>query len=140
MKQILTILLLMISIPAIQAMVFETTSYSIKVEHNCPENCVSCDQLQFSVTNKIDKSSFEIKGKTNHSTGVDGCPSQFWGYSFKTTGGDNFFITNQDKLVVTDSKGQEILSESGKWKPQRRDSGSANGSATPTITKPTPKW
>ena len=117
MKYISFILIfLVISASAAFIDVFETKSYSIKMEHSCPEGCVSCDQLQFSVTNKINKSIFKIKGKTNHSTGADGCPSQFWGYCFKTKSGDEFFISNRDKLIITDSKGKEILSESGKWK------------------------
>ena len=117
MKCLATILTLTMILTSIAgAAVFESKTYSIKIEHNCPEGCVSCGKIDLSITNKRMKRTLEVAGKTEHSTSKDGSPGQFWGYSCTTKSGMHFFIHGNGNLEITDPKDKLILSELGKWK------------------------
>lgn len=93
-----------------------TPSYEIVVEWKCGEGYVSCDNIEFSVTNKIDGSTNTYIGKSNHSVCADGVtPCKFQGYEFNI-GKANYSLYMRGHIEVVNNKNEVVLSEKGEWR------------------------
>jgi hypothetical protein len=114
MKYLSTILLCLISFIA-SAESLITPSYEIVVEWKCGEGYVSCDNIDFKVTNKVDGSINTYIGKSNHSVCADGVtPCKFQGYEFNV-GELNYSLYMRGLIEVVKNNNEVVLSEKGEW-------------------------
>ena len=91
-----------------------TSMYTIRIEWNCPEGYITCDNIAFKVQGHKEKEFKECKGATKHSIGADGVtPSRFLGYYFEDISGFKYNISDDGILEVKDSSGKIILLEEG---------------------------
>lgn len=92
-----------------------TPSYEIEVAWNCGEGYVSCENIEFKVTNLISLKVETFIGRSNHSICADGVtPCKFQGYEFNS-GELRFSLFNRGLLEITKSPTESILNEEGKW-------------------------
>ena len=93
-----------------------TSTYTIRIEWNCPEGYVTCDNITFKVQGNKEKGFKECKGTTKHSIGTDGVtPSRFLGYYFEDILGFKYNLSVDGILEVKDSSGKVILLEEGQF-------------------------
>jgi len=90
-------------------------NFTIKVERQCSEGEVTCNDVKFIMSLPgIDKSSV-ITGKMVHSKCADGTtPCGMQGYKFYS-GGGTYFLNNSGFVTITDKEGNILLAEQGKW-------------------------
>ncbi len=92
-----------------------TDNFIIKIERGCEEGDVTCDKMRFIYSPVDSKKKQTAVGKTVHTKCADGItPCAFQGYEFIADGAI-YFIHNSGVLEVTDSKGNQLLVEQGKW-------------------------
>jgi len=114
MKYLYIIIFILLSLSA-SAESLITPSYEIVVEWKCGEGYVSCDNIEFHVTNKVDQSSNTYIGKSNHSVCADGVtPCKFQGYEFDV-GELNYSLYLRGLIEVVKNSNQVVLSEKGEW-------------------------
>ena len=99
----------------VSAETLTTDNFIIKIERGCEEGEVTCDTMKFIFSPVgIDKKQ-TVVGKTVHTRCADGItPCAFQGYEF-LAGGAKYFVNNSGVLEVTDSEGNQLLVEQGKW-------------------------
>jgi hypothetical protein len=98
------ILLPIVSMVALElsanAEVLQTKSFNIRIERNCPEGEVTCNNVTYIGTNIRTGKAIRLQGKTMHLTGADGVtPSRFLGYEFWTEE-YKYVVTYDNKLQV----------------------------------------
>ncbi len=113
MKYIIFALVFISSV--VSAETLTTDNFIIQVERGCEEGVVTCDTMKF-IYSPIGASKKQgVIGKTVHSLCADGVtPCKFQGYEFLADGA-KYFIHNSGVLEVTDSEGNQLLVEQGKW-------------------------
>ena len=92
-----------------------TDNFIIHVERGCEEGEVTCNTIKFIYSPVGVSKKQTVIGKTVHSLCADGVtPCRFQGYEFLADGA-KYFIYNSGVLEVTDSEGNQLLVEQGKW-------------------------
>jgi hypothetical protein len=101
--------------PVVFSETLTTDNFVIEVERGCEEGVVTCDTIKFIYLSVGIKQKQTVVGKTVHTKCADGItPCAFQGYKFQSDGA-KYFIHNSGVLEVTDSEGNQLLVEQGKW-------------------------
>jgi hypothetical protein len=112
-KKILFLSLLLFT-SRLMASTLETPSFVITIEIHCKEGEVTCDRVTYHGVSKKSGKSISLKGKTKHSIGKDGSPSQFQGYEFQSD--RTHYWVGQDGLLEVIRGEKVLVSEKGNWK------------------------
>jgi hypothetical protein len=95
--------------------ILETPHYLIKVERNCPDNYVTCEDVSYVGRNKSTGQTISLTGRTLHSLCADKItPCRFEGYEFKN-GRYKYFLGIQGYLVVRLGS-KTVFEEKGEWR------------------------
>lgn len=91
-----------------------TPSFIIKVQVNCAEGNVTCEDVTYVGTSKKTGKSITLRGKTKHSLCADGVtPCAFQGYEF-ISGKTYYRVLEDGRLLVMQGK-KVLLEETGTW-------------------------
>lgn len=100
---------------AVSAETLTTDNFIIQIERGCEEGEVTCDTMRFIYSPVGIEKKQVVVGKTVHTKCAGGItPCAFQGYEFLADGA-KYFIHNSGVLEVTDSEGNQLLVEQGKW-------------------------
>lgn len=114
MKYLASIIVFLFSLSA-HAESLITPSYEIAVEWKCGEGHVSCDNIEFKITNKNNGATNTYIGKSSHSVCADGVsPCKFQGYEFNV-GELNYSLYVRGLIEIAKSNSEVVLSEQGEW-------------------------
>ncbi|WP_171018851.1 hypothetical protein ACONUD_01185 [Microbulbifer harenosus] len=91
-----------------------TDNYTIKIQVNCPEGNVTCDDVSYHGTSHKSGEQLSLKGKTISKTCADGVtPCQFLGYQFKN--GNTIYKVLESGQLLVEQNGKTLVDESGAW-------------------------
>jgi hypothetical protein len=91
-----------------------TPSHDIRIVHDCPEGCVSCNRIRGRFVSRKTGDTVVLIGSTDHSKGADGVtPSRFRGWRFMN--GDTSYGISADGILTVAMDGTAELREQGAW-------------------------
>lgn len=100
---------------AVSAETLTADNFIIQIERGCREGEVTCDTMRFIYSPVGIENKQTVIGRTVHTKCADGItPCAFQGYEFLADGA-KYFIHNSGVLEVTDSEGNQLMVEQGKW-------------------------
>ena len=92
-----------------------TPNYIIRIEVNCAEGYVTCNDVTYVGESRKSHNSITLKGKTMHTSCADGItPCRFVGYYFKN-GNITYTISESGELKVIQGKDKVLVKEKGAW-------------------------
>lgn len=99
----------------VSAETLTTDNFIIKIERGCEDGEVTCDTMIFIYSPVGIEKKQTVIGRTVHTKCADGAtPYAFQGYEFLADGA-KYFIHNSGVLEITNSEGNQLLVEQGKW-------------------------
>jgi len=114
MKRLFLVPIAMLLAIASHAETLITPSFTIRIQVNCAEGNVTCDNVTYVAKSKKSGKVLSLRGTTLHSKCADGVtPCRFQGYQFRS-GEIQYVVLETGDLIVTHGK-KILVQEHGEW-------------------------
>lgn len=113
MRHFAVFFLCCLAAPALLARTLTTPSFVVKINSNCEEGNVTCDDVSYIGVSRENGSTITLKGKTIHTRCKDGSPCRFLGYEFRS-GKRTYRVLEEGRLTVRQGD-KMLVDEKGAW-------------------------